>query len=460
MDLLTRRTRSYLNLARCVGLAVCPIALACFDFFAPLFAAEKEEASKVSATFKVPIKALNALAENEIGPSGTNIPIGEIGAGFLKADYQIALNSLIFSASEGCIRARCSGGLTVAKLGIKQSFNAKAGVFGVLSFNDDLKLEWKSRAPKGRFLETLDAAGLDLAAVPLVGTAIGGAIGSLLGGILAGFDDSVQSLWNETLKPARLDGVAESPFRKSTWLQLRPMSLAVSDVGTDAENVVFRCQLKATPLITIGDEPTPEVEPLKGHALTGNPEEDSETRLRLQTVIGFQEVEDLLRRELCMRPLEFGPKKLLATNATLTAEGNRVKVSLACSQPFQGVIHLVGTPQYSAKAKTLTIPDLDYAIETKDLLSKVAAWVFQSRLRETIRESAVVDMREQLDPLHESVKSGSMTVHDGIALEYAFPTVALESVKVTKKSFLLTLLAKGQLTFQIKDITPLVEQFK
>ena len=355
---------------------------------------------------------------------------------------------------------RCAGELKVAKAGFDRSFVTKAGVFGVLRYDEELKPQWKSRDSKGRFFEVLDASGLDLTPLPLVDTLLRTFIEKQLDNYWTSLDASVQTMWKELANPARLDGFAESPFRKSTWLQLRPTSLAVSDVGTDAENVVFRCQLKATPLITIGDEPTPEVMPLKGHALTGIPEADSETRLRLQTVVGFQEVEDLLRRELCKKPLEFGPRKLLATNATLTAEGNRVKVSLACTQPFQGVIHLVGTPQYSAKAKTLSIPDLDYAIETKDLLSKVAAWVFQSRLRETIRESAVVDMREQLDPLHEQVKSGSMTVHDGIALEYAFPTVALESVKVTKKSFLLTLLAKGQLTFQIKDITPLVEQFK
>ena len=455
-----RRSPSPLSLAKSVGNAAGLFTLACCVSAAPLFAAEKEEASRVSATFKVPIKALNALADKEIGPLGTIIPIGELGPGVFKADYQIAVQHMVFSASEGAIRMRCSGEMTVAKLGVKQSFNTKAGVLGVLRYDEELKPQWMSRAPKARFLETLDAAGLDLAPLPLIGTKIGGFIEGQLGQVWASFDSSVQTVWKELAKPTRLDGLAESPFRRSTWLQLRPVSLALSDVGTDADNVVFRCQLKATPLITFGDEPKPEVGPVKGHALSGNPEDDSDTRLRLQTVIGFQEVEDLLRRELCNKALQFGPRKLMATNATLTAEANRVKVSLACTQPFQGVIHLVGTPQYSAKAKTLAIPDLDYSIETKDLLSKAATWVFQSRLRELIKESAVVDLREQLSPLHESVKSGSFTVHDGIALEYAFPTLAVESVKVTKKSFQLMLLAKGRLTFQIKDITPLVEQFR
>jgi len=460
MDISTSRSLSPVDLVGGVGITVCLLALAGFGSTAPLLAAEKEDASRVSATFKVPIKALNALAEKELGATGAATPVVEIGSGILKADYQVRVSSIVFSTADAALRMKCSGELTVAKSGFNRSFATKAGVFGVLRYDEELKPQWKSQASKGRFFEVLDASGLDLTPLPLVDTFLRTFIEKQLDSYWTSLDASVQTVWKELAKPARLDGLAESPFRRSSWLQLRPVSLAVSNVGTDADSVVFRCQLKATPLITFGDEPTPDVGPLKGHTLSGNPEDDSETRLRLQTVVGFQEVEDLLRRELCNKPLEFGPRKLLATNAMLTAEGNRVKVSLACTQPFQGVIHLVGTPQYSAKAKALAIPDLDYSIETKDLLSKAAAWVFQSRLRELIKESAVVDLREQLGPLHESVKSGSLTVHDGIALEYAFPTLALESVKVTKKAFHLILLAKGRLTFQIKDITPLVEQFR
>ena len=71
--------------------------------------------------------------------------------------------------------------------------------------------------------------------------------------------------------------------------------------------------------------------------------------------------------------------------AELTAYGRQVVVRIHFKGSAKGTLYLTGTPTWDGATNTLSVPDLDYTLETRNLLLKIAKWTEGARFRDDLR---------------------------------------------------------------------------
>ena len=72
--------------------------------------------------------------------------------------------------------------------------------------------------------------------------------------------------------------------------------------------------------------------------------------------------------------------------------GTKAVVRFEFNGSAKGIGYLVGTPAFDAVRQRLSFPDLDYTIETRNLLLKIADWFNHEALRDDLRARLILDL--------------------------------------------------------------------
>jgi hypothetical protein len=200
----------------------------------------------------------------------------------------------------------------------------------------------------------------------------------------------LQSAWDSLSQP-----VAVAP---NTWLSVNPTELRVSPLTGDADTVRMSLGMSAMPAIVVGTPPPPQPRPLPdaSAAVAG-----SGFHLAVPVIAQTSELTSQLRRAL---RLDEGGIRYPATgkffvkpdDAELTAYGRRVVVRIHFKGSAKGTLYLTGTPMWDGATNTLTVPDMDYTLETRNLLLKFAQWTEGVRFRDDLRNRIRFNLAPQI----------------------------------------------------------------
>lgn len=72
---------------------------------------------------------------------------------------------------------------------------------------------------------------------------------------------------------------------------------------------------------------------------------------------------------------------------------------------FSGTAFFTGKPVYNAAAKSLEVQDLDYDLQTKNLLLKTAKWLFNSKIETELKKASRIDLSTYFDTAQKSLNA-------------------------------------------------------
>jgi hypothetical protein len=206
-----------------------------------------------------------------------------------------------------------------------------------------------------------------------------------------GLRSKLESAWQSLQQPVNV--------APETWLEVNPTELRVSPLTGDAETVRMSLGMSAAPAITIGAQPQPTQRPLPDAtpAVAGRG-----FHLAVPVIAQTSELTNQLRRVLKLDEggIRYPPtgKFYVKPDAVeLTAYGRQVVVRIHFKGSAKGTLYLTGTPTWDGATNTLTVPDLDYTLETRNLLLKLARWTEGERFRDDVRNRLRFNLRSQVD---------------------------------------------------------------
>ena len=82
--------------------------------------------------------------------------------------------------------------------------------------------------------------------------------------------------------------------------------------------------------------------------------------------------------------------------AVLPASRGRLVLVALVRRRREGRLRLIGTPRYDARRGEVSVPDLDFDLDTDDKIVSGYAWLRSDDLRATIREKAHVPVQPAL----------------------------------------------------------------
>jgi len=215
------------------------------------------------------------------------------------------------------------------------------------------------------------------------------------------------------------DAVAQVPVRSQAeraWAALqRPFSLGpdrwltlalqsvrytrLDDGSSEPRTLRTLVGLEVTPRLTLGPAPSPDTTSLP--PLASRPDNrtttDDPDSVTVDGRIGYERlarlVEDAIRAEA---PDVFG-WSIRVDDVALTGLPNGMLVAeVDLTAPAEGTLVLVGSPQIDAEQGELTLPDLDFTMETENLLARIGTWGLRNAFRDQVRQQVRLSIAEAL----------------------------------------------------------------
>ena len=220
----------------------------------------------------------------------------------------------------------------------------------------------------------------------------------------AGTEPHLTQLWARMQEPIFLDD--------DFWLVLRPVTLGIGRARSDlkrADSTRFVLEMTARPEIVFG--PKPEVVPIPMPPLQKFQAGPAIFRAMSNARFSYAEANDYFRKpeqKILGRVLSAkGERKLTLVGLAFHGEGGKVELDAKLlydppilnltGHPSEMTVHLWGKPRFLPKQRVFDFPDLDFDVESGNLLVKLMDLLYKNHFRTMLRRLAKVPIGMKLD---------------------------------------------------------------
>jgi hypothetical protein len=208
--------------------------------------------------------------------------------------------------------------------------------------------------------------------------------------------DSFEEWWAVLREPIPLD--------EATWLTLRPEKIRRGEIRGGGDVVEVTASLLARPRVVLGPRPVPEPTPLP--PLEAGRVEGS-LQILAEGTARYDAIGRRLSRELAGTTLSAAGREVRITSLGLSAiGGGRVALELGVEGDVDGRLFLVGTPEYDPGSGYASVPDLEFSVETSDLLVAGTSWIAEADVEELLRERARWRVAPAVEWVTEKLRAG------------------------------------------------------
>jgi hypothetical protein len=255
---------------------------------------------------------------------------------------------------------------------------------------------------------------------------------------IAAFDLPHESrrLWNVLGSPLQLDD--------SLWLVIQPTTIRIGLLAMQGDTLVTTVGLSANPRVLGGRRPDIVAPPMP-------PPQDSTSRppvLHLLTEgrLPYDVASTILTEELRGDTIAVAGQRLEIDSLHLAGVGDgRVAVGLAVRGPVQGVLYAVGHPAFDTASATLYMPDLEYDVGTRGLLTGTLAWLASGPVEQFLRTRARIKLGSVLRDGRELLERNlNRDLAEGVHLSMDVKSGRVLSVRASPSALLVRAVASGQ----------------
>lgn len=186
-----------------------------------------------------------------------------------------------------------------------------------------------------------------------------------------------EELWTFLNTPLQL--------RDSLWLVVAPAAVRLDRVAIEEQTLRTAVGLTAYPRVLSGAVPSVVAPPLPALERGGGP---GGLSLLTEATLHWDVLTGILRQELAGDTIEVAGRSLRLTDLGVSGlEDGRVAVRLTLAGDARGTVYLVGTPHYDAREVVLTMPDLEFDVQSRNLMVAGLDWLAGGQVEEHLRRS-------------------------------------------------------------------------
>jgi len=205
------------------------------------------------------------------------------------------------------------------------------------------------------------------------------------------FDQFVQAMNNnEVLRQFRRGGSRVMPVSSYGFMNLNPEQLRIGPLNYNHDTLTFSVGFQGKPelhsdsLSIVTNKPLP---------IVSNASAPAGISTTINAVYQYSFFNKLLTDSLQDKPLEIEGRTFVIKKIVLsgTDEG-KLKVELAFTGNRSGVLRISGTPMLETTNQVLSMPDIDFSIDTKDILVNMARGLFRKKIIRQLKNQTVLDI--------------------------------------------------------------------
>ncbi|MGE5354852.1 MAG: DUF4403 family protein [Deltaproteobacteria bacterium] len=181
-----------------------------------------------------------------------------------------------------------------------------------------------------------------------------------------------------------------------TWVKINPIELYSTNATLERSIVKLNLALKCTILTMVGSKPEHKFDASKIKLLpVRNTPESFEASVA--AIVSYDDAGRLITKNFSNTDINYKNKKFKVDKAQMWYRDEKVIIALEINGSIKGTIYLSGKPQYETETKTIYFSDLDYALDTKNILLKTADWMAGNLILEKIKTLCRFSIQEKID---------------------------------------------------------------
>jgi len=245
----------------------------------------------------------------------------------------------------------------------------------------------------------------------------------------------ITPLWNKISQSIKLGTYG--------YLNLNPNALRLSSINMSGSILNFSIGLSANPVISTQSKPsTASPLPNLSDFTPGNG-----FNIYLDLNAGYDTLSQQLNNRVVGKEIKIGHREIKITNAKIYGIGNsKLVVEVTFKGTRKGSIYLVGTPSYNPISHVLTIPDIDFDLQTKSVLLKVAKWLLNDKIISELKSKSVYDLTFKINDEKTKFQSElNRNIGDNIRIIGSVNDLNIESIYPTSTQLQLRVISNGKL---------------
>jgi hypothetical protein len=205
------------------------------------------------------------------------------------------------------------------------------------------------------------------------------------------FDNFVQAVNNnDFLKSFRSGGSRVMAVSKYGFLNLNPTSLRVSPFNVSKDTLYFAMGFVGNPRFSSDSMRLVTRAPLPPISGTGN---TGAISTYLDAVYEYKFFNKLLNDSLQNKPFEVEGRTFVIKDVNIRGSNDgKIAVDVSFTGNRKGVLHLSGTPQLDTARQYLSMSDISFALDTKDMLVNIAKGMFRKKIIKELQGKSVLDI--------------------------------------------------------------------
>jgi hypothetical protein len=237
-----------------------------------------------------------------------------------------------------------------------------------------------------------------------------------------------------------------------TFLLFEPIDVALGSVRGNGMEVTSTLSMRAHTRIVVGERPDVAVKPLPA-LLYG--EGEAALRIPFDLELPYGEASRLATQEFGHREYLLKTGHLMIEDIALSpGDAGRVKVmaTIDYDGKYRGPVALEGTPQYDPATKSVTVPDLDYSLESRQrsLFFRIAEWFAHDNVRDQLRASARFPLAAQIEEVTAEIdRAINRAVADGVTLRGTVQSIEPQRVTPSEEALIVRVTVTGNAEIEV-----------
>lgn len=256
---------------------------------------------------------------------------------------------------------------------------------------------------------------------------------------------TIEDGWKQISKPFN---VTNDPM--PVWLVLKPKEFNFAPVTSTPSSIELNIGLKTGISTHLGEAPS-TLDNGKLLPLNLNPSSENSFEINLPVVVKYSVIKDFLKLQFVNKKFAVTEKiDIIVNDIDFYGTKDQLVVMADIISPqkkTKGKVFMVGKPVYNAKDSTLKVENVNFDINTSNVLLKSANWLLHGTLLKTIEKKAVFPLGPQITKAKAELEKTINTykISDNFKLKSKINGLDIKEVNVCDGYMVLSISTTGNI---------------
>jgi hypothetical protein len=240
-----------------------------------------------------------------------------------------------------------------------------------------------------------------------------------------------------------------------TYLQVVPKRVLITPLRFEGRTIRATIGIEGFTLTTSGARP--DIRPavsLPDLVVVSQVKDDFQ--IGLLSEASYQEAARIVADEFVGKSFSFSENRytITVTSMEMYGQNENLIIKAGLKGTINGDIYLRGRPYYDAKSQTISLKDLAYDLDTKNILQQSASWLLKGTFARTLEKQLTIPVGSQIAEmqklLQDRLKNNQLA--KGVVVNGRIDEIKPDQVYLTPTSLLAVVNARGRIDVKVDGL--------